>query len=134
MTTHTRKITAETREFSSNLDHFVKVSSQHISTIRNETEQYRTKELETLASISARINQQIEKVQEALKTIRAKEDASDEAVRTIHTTMQDTQEGLKAALGTWADTMREHCEETCKEAEASMTASCLTVRGFPGTV
>ncbi|EKM55573.1 uncharacterized protein PHACADRAFT_173717 [Phanerochaete carnosa HHB-10118-sp] len=127
VTTHTRKITTESREFSSKLDDFVKVSNQHITNIRTETEQYRAKELETLAGISARINQQIEKVQEALKIIRAKELASDEATNAIHTTMQETQEGIKTALGSWVDTMRQHCEETCKEVEASMTASCLTV-------
>lgn len=125
--THTRKITTETREFSSKLDDFVKVSNQHITNIHTETEQYRTKELETLAGISKRINEQIEKVQEALKIIRAKEQASDEAVNAIHETMQETQEGVNTALGSWVDTMRQHCEETCKEAEASMAASCLTV-------
>ena len=127
VTTHTRKITTEAREFSSKLDDFVKVSNQHITNIRTETEQYRAKELETLAGISKRINEQIEKVQEALKIIRAKEQTSDEAVQAIHMTMQETQEGVKTALGSWADTMRQHCEETCKEAETSMATSCQTV-------
>lgn len=124
---HTRKISSESREFSSKLDDFVKASNQHITNIRTETEQYRTKELETLASISSRINQQIEKVQEALKIIRAREETSDEAARTIHATMQETSEGVKSALSSWTETLRQHCDETCKEAEASATASCLNV-------
>lgn len=73
------------------------------------------------------MSQQLEKVQEALKAIHAKEEASDAAVKTIQSTVQETHEGVKAALGSWAETMRQHCEETCKEAEASASASCTNV-------
>ena len=74
------------------------------------------------------MNQQLEKVQETLKLIHAKEAASDDAVTAIQSTVEETHEGVKAALSTWADTMRQHCEETCKQAEASASASCLNVR------
>lgn len=103
-----------------------------MSNIRTETEQYRNKELDSLASISTRMNQQLEKVQEALKMIRAKEEASDQAVMKIQSTVQETHEGVNVALNTWAETMRQHCEETCKEAEASAAASCVNVSGMPG--
>lgn len=130
VTTHTRKIGSESREFASKLDDFIQVSNQHISNVRAETEQYRTKELETLATITSRMNEQIEKVQETLKLIHAKEAASDEAVSAIRSTVEETHEGVQSALSSWTDTMRQHCEETCKQAEASATASCLNVCSF----
>ena len=73
------------------------------------------------------MNQQLEKVQEALKAIHAKEEVSDAAVRTVQSTIQETHDGVKEALGSWAETMRQHCEETCKEAEAYAAASCTNV-------
>ncbi|PSR74150.1 hypothetical protein PHLCEN_2v10106 [Hermanssonia centrifuga] len=127
VSSHTRKISSESREFSSKLDDFVKASNQHIVNLRTEAERYRTKELETLAGISARINQQIEKVHEALKIIRAKEEASDQAAGTIKSTMEETQEGLKSAFGNWAESLRRHCEMTCKEAEAATSMNFTAV-------
>ncbi|KAI0703611.1 P-loop containing nucleoside triphosphate hydrolase protein [Cytidiella melzeri] len=127
VTMHTRKITSESREFSTKLDDFVKGSKQHVTNIRTEAEQYRAKELETLAGISAKITQQVEKVQEILKIIRAKEEASDEVVGNLQNTLTTTQDGIKVAFGSWAGDVRRHCEATCKEAEASAVASHSTV-------
>lgn len=127
---HTRKISSESREFSIKMDDFVKGAKQHMTNLRNEAEQYRAKELETLAGISAKINQQVEKVQEILKVIRAKEEASDETISDLETTLTGTQDGIRAAFDTWAVDVRQHCETTCKEAEASAAASYSTVSGY----
>ena len=127
VTAHTRKITTSSREFSTKMEDFVKGTKQHVTNIQTEAGQYHAKELENLTGISAKINQQIEKVQETLKLIHAKEAASDEAVSAIRSTVEETHEGVQSALSSWTDTMRQHCEETCKQAEASATASCLNV-------
>ena len=128
VSTHTRKISAEAREFSSKLDDFVKMSGQHIVNIRTEAETYRTKELESLTGFSDRITRQLEKLQEDLKVIRAKEDLSDEAVAAMKATVEETQEGLKSSFTGWAENLRQHCESTCKEAESSTAASCTMVK------
>lgn len=128
MSSNTRKISTEAREFSLKLDDFVKMSKQHILNIRTEAENYRTKELETLTGFSARINQQLEKLQEDLKTIHSKEEASDEAMGAIRRAVEETQEGMKSAFTSWSENLRLHCETTCKEAETSTAASCVTVR------
>ncbi|KAI0093923.1 P-loop containing nucleoside triphosphate hydrolase protein [Irpex rosettiformis] len=127
VTAHTRKITTESREFSTKVEDFVKGTRQHVTNIRAEAEQYHAKELETLAGVSAKINQQVEKVQEILKVIRSKEEASDEAMSNLETTLNGTQDGIKAAFDLWAVDVRRHCEVTCKEVEASAVASCSTV-------
>lgn len=64
---------------------------------------------------------------QSLKTIRAKEKSSDEAVEQMHTVVQGIQDDVKTAFGTWADTLRDQCEKTCKEAEVTAAASCLSV-------
>lgn len=131
VSSHTRKITTESREFSSKLDDFVKVSKQHVANIRTEADQYRTKELETLAGFSAKINQQVEKVQEILKAIRAKEEASDEVVGNLQSAVSETQEAVQVAFDAWAESVKEHCEVMCKEVETSATASYASVRIVP---
>jgi kinesin family member 11 len=128
VTTHTRKISLESREFSSKMDDFVKGSKQHLTNIRTEAEQHRAKELATLAGISAKITQQIEKVQEILKVIRAKEEASDTVIGNLQNTLTDTQDGIRAAFDSWALDVRRHCDSTCKDAETAAAASCSTVR------
>ncbi|KAJ3559108.1 hypothetical protein NM688_g534 [Phlebia brevispora] len=124
---HTRKISTEAREFTSKLDDFVKVSNQHVINIRTEGEQYRTKELEALAGFSARLDQQLEKLQESLKLVQAKDAVVDEAMESVKTTVEETQEGIKSSFGNWAETLQRHCENSCKEAEKSTAASCAMV-------
>ncbi|KAI0341609.1 kinesin-domain-containing protein [Trametopsis cervina] len=127
VTVHTRKISSESRDLSTKLDDFAKVSKQRVTKIRTEAEEYRAKELEALAGISAKINQQIEKVQEILKVIRAKEEASDDAVNNLQSRVAETQDGIKAAFDSWSGDVRRHCDTTCKEAEASAAASYSSV-------
>lgn len=113
------------------LDDFVKISKQHVSSVKSETDQYRARELESLAAVSKKINQQVDRFQEILKAIRSKEEASDEATENLQSTMSQTQEDIKAAFESWAEDIRGHCEITCAEAEAAAAASYLAV--WPST-
>lgn len=134
VTSNTRKITSESREFASKLDDFLKLSKQHVSNVRSEADQYRQKEIEALAGISAKINQQVDKFQEILKVIRAKEETSDEAVENLQFTVDQTQEDIKIAFESWADGVRGRCETTCQEAEAAASAGYSVVRAkIPST-
>ncbi len=130
VTTHTRKITTSSRDLSTTLSDFLKASSHHVSTIRTSAEAYRTKELETLAGVSAKINQQVEKVQEILKVIRGKEEVADEAVRGLEGALSASLEGIRGAFEGWAGEVRRQCEGTCKEAEVAAAVSYSTVRHF----
>lgn len=134
VTAHTRKITTSSREFSTKMEDFVKGTKQHVTNIQTEAGQYHAKELENLTGISAKINQQIEKVQEILKVIRTKEDASDEAVDNLETTLTSTQDAIKTSFDSWAGDIRRHYETTCKEAEASITTSYSTVSDLLGVL
>ncbi|TFK78275.1 hypothetical protein K466DRAFT_91212 [Polyporus arcularius HHB13444] len=112
---------------STKVDGFVKLATQHLHKVKTETEQFQSKELEALSIISSRIKEQLEKVQEALKLIHAKEDAAQETVATIRSTITEAQDSMKSGFAAYADELRKHCESICKEAESSGIASCAAV-------
>ncbi len=123
-----KTLSTETQVMSTKVDGFVKLATQHLHKVKTETEQFQSKELEALSIISSRIKEQLEKVQEALKLIHAKEDAAQETVATIRSTITEAQDSMKSGFAAYADELRKHCESICKEAESSGIASCAAVR------
>lgn len=109
------------------VDGFMKAASQHLSKVKAETEQFQTKELEALATVSSRLKEQLEKVQEALKLIHAKEETAKETVETIRVTITEAQTNMKTGFSAYSEELRKHCESICKEAESSSLASCAAV-------
>lgn len=120
-------LTTETQALSMKLDTFLKASSGHLRSLRAGSEEFQAKEREALAAISQRINEQLEKVREGLQIIHAREEASSSAVETIHSAVQETQESVTKGFTAWTEDLRQHCESTCQEAEASSIASCASV-------
>lgn len=118
---------------SSKVDTFMKVATQHLNKVKTETEQFQTKEIEALTTISNRIKEQLEKVQESLKLIHAKEDASQETIDTMKMTITEAQESMTSGFAAYAEELRQHCEFICQEAETSSLASCTAV-GATGLV
>ncbi|TCD71883.1 kinesin motor protein cin8 [Steccherinum ochraceum] len=123
VTTHVQTLNAETRTFSSKLDDFVKLSNQHISQLKSESEQYQTKEIEALNGFSARVTEQLEKMRDALKVIHAKDEATDVAANDIQTAVDETQEMVKTSFSKWANELRVFCETTSKKAETTSVAT-----------
>ncbi|KAI0374999.1 kinesin-domain-containing protein [Pilatotrama ljubarskyi] len=125
--THSKTLSSETQTMSTKVDNFVKLAAQHLIKVKAETEQFQSKELEALSAISSRLKEQLEKVQEALQLIHAKEDTAKETVDTIRNTISEAQDSMKTGFATYADELRKHCEAICQEAEASSLASCDAV-------
>ena len=94
-------LTIETQALSTKLDAFLKTSSGHVQRLRIGAEEFQTKEREALAAVTQRINEQLEKVREALQTIHAREEASSSAVGTIQSAVQETQESVKKGFAAW---------------------------------
>ncbi|THH33841.1 hypothetical protein EUX98_g250 [Antrodiella citrinella] len=124
---HVQTISAETRTFSSKLEDFVKLSTQHISQLKSESEQYQLKEIEALTGISARISEQLEKVRDGLKVIHAKDEAADAATSDIQTAVEETQEIVRTSFTNWAEQLRTYCETTYKATETTSIATVTTV-------
>ena len=125
--THSKVLSSETQTMSTKMDNFMKLATQHLSKIKGETEQFHTKELEALSAISNRLKEQLEKVQESLLLIHAKEESSKEAVDVVRATITGAQESMQVGFDAYAKELRKHCESVCKEAEASSLAGCEAV-------
>ncbi len=125
--THSKTLSNESETMSSKVDTFTKTATQHLNKVKTETEQFQTKEIEALAVISDHIKEQLEKVQESLKLIHAKEDASKETIDIMKTTITEAQEGMKSGFAAYAEELRQHCEFICQEAETSSLAGCTAV-------
>ncbi|KAI0797910.1 P-loop containing nucleoside triphosphate hydrolase protein [Abortiporus biennis] len=124
---HSRALAVETRNFSTKLEDFIKNSIGHVSQLKAETDQFRTKELEALAGVTNRLNEQAEKIREALKLIHAKDQATDEAAASIQSALEDSQETFKNSFSTWSTELIQHSETTYKTAEASSITNCAIV-------
>ncbi|KAH8106971.1 P-loop containing nucleoside triphosphate hydrolase protein, partial [Cristinia sonorae] len=127
VTRHLQALGTETQTFTTKLDDFVKLSNQHIAHLKTESEQYQAKEIDALNGISARINEQLEKVRDGLKVIHAKDEAADAAVHDIQTVVEETQEMVKSSFTNWAEQLRQFCDATYKETETTSIAAFTTV-------
>ncbi|KAH9842625.1 kinesin motor domain-containing protein [Rhodofomes roseus] len=127
VSSNSKILTMQAQALSTKLDAFMKTSTTHVQRLRSGSEEFQTKEREALAAISQRINEQLEKVREALQTIHAREEASGSAVETIQSAIQETQESVKKGFTAWTEDLRQQCEAMCQEAEASSMASCASV-------
>ncbi|KAI0636868.1 kinesin-domain-containing protein [Trametes polyzona] len=124
---HSKTLTSETQTMSSKLDGFMKVASQHLTKVKAETEQLQAKEMEALSTISNRLKEQLEKVQESLQVIHSKEETAKDTIDTIRNTISEAQEHMRIGFTTYAEELRKHCETICQEAQASSLASCTAV-------
>lgn len=121
VSTHSKDITADTKALSTKLDEFIKISDQSSTKLRDEAKKYETKELETLANQSERIKTQLQKVQDAMKTVQSNDASSGEAIATIQAAVTETQEIFKDGFLTWSETLRTTCEAICKELQVAGT-------------
>lgn len=119
VSTHSKSITAEAKALSTKLEDFIKTSSYTTAKLRAEAKQYQTKELETLASQSERIDAQLQKVQDAIQLIQSKDSVSNEAITVIQAAVKETKESFKNGYTAWSETLNQSCEVMCKELQTN---------------
>jgi kinesin family protein 11 len=115
--THGKTISSATHALSHKLEDFIKSSSRSTLKLCSEAKQFETKELDALAAHSERIDQQLQRVQEALGVIQAKDGADSEALGVVQSVLKETHETFKSGFGAWGESSRKSCEGMCKEAE-----------------
>lgn len=103
---HGKSISAEVQALSAKLDEFIKTADHSTQNLRAEAKIYHTKELEILTSHSERIDQELQRVQNSLRIINAKDDVSAEALGILHNAVKDSQEALKSSFTAWSDSLR----------------------------
>lgn len=85
--------------------------------MRTETKQFEAKELEVLAAHSERVDQQLQRIQEALTFIQAKDSVETEALGIAQNVLKETHETFRSGFGVWGETLRKTCNTVCKEVE-----------------
>ncbi|KAG1853753.1 P-loop containing nucleoside triphosphate hydrolase protein [Suillus subalutaceus] len=106
VSSHGRSISSEVQSLSTKLEDFMKTASHSTQTLRAEAKQFQTKEFEILTSHSERIDQQLQRIQDSLRIINAKDDVSAEAIATMQNAVKESQETMKSSFSAWSDSLR----------------------------
>ncbi|KAL4067644.1 P-loop containing nucleoside triphosphate hydrolase protein [Scleroderma citrinum] len=101
-----KSISAEVQTLATKLDEFIKTADHSTQSLRAEAKSYHTKELDILTSHSERIDQDLQRVQNSLRIINAKDDVSAEALGILHNAVKDSQETLKGSFAAWSESLR----------------------------
>ncbi|KAG1756753.1 P-loop containing nucleoside triphosphate hydrolase protein [Suillus paluster] len=115
VSSHGRSISSEVQSLSTKLEEFIKTAGHSTQTLRAEAKQFQTKELEILTSHSERIDQQLQRIQDSLRIINAKDDVSAEALAAMQNAVKESQETMKSSFSSWSDGLRTTSQTMCKE-------------------
>ncbi|KAG1753481.1 P-loop containing nucleoside triphosphate hydrolase protein [Suillus lakei] len=119
VSSHGRSISSEVQSLSTKLDDFMKTAGHSTHTLRTEAKQFQTKEFEILTNHSERIDQQLQRIQDSLRIINAKDDVSAEALTAMQNAVKESQETMKSSFSAWSDTLRTTSQMICKELYAA---------------
>ncbi|KAG1875275.1 P-loop containing nucleoside triphosphate hydrolase protein [Suillus tomentosus] len=134
---HGRSISSEVQSLSTKLEDFMKTSGHSTQMLRIEAKQFQTKEFEILTSHSERIDQQLQRIQDSLRIINTKDDASTEALTAMQNAVKESQETMKSSFSAWSDSLRTTSQTMYKElyaANQSNFASLENVLKAMGTL
>lgn len=126
--TQTKTVVTEMQTFSSELDKFVKSSTQTMTKLRAETEQCQAREVETLTTCSSRIDEQLRRIQEALTVVQAKDQLSAEALGSVQNAVKHAHDQTRAVFSIWADKLKTSHTSMCAEVEKASVSGYQTVR------
>ncbi|KAI6022678.1 kinesin motor domain-containing protein [Pisolithus marmoratus] len=125
--TFTSNIKVKCRSLSDKLEEFIKGLALSTQNLRAEAKTYHTRELETLTSHSERIDQQLQRIQDSLRIINAKDDASAEALGILRNVVKDSQETLKSSFAAWSDALRTSSQTLSTELYAANQSNFAAV-------
>ena len=98
-----KDLTSETQRFSAELDVFIKNTTQGLAKLRSDEDQYQAKELENLAGLRGRVNDQIQRVQDVMTLIQAKDEMSAEALGSAQTAVKEAHDSIRSVFSSWSD-------------------------------
>ncbi|KAG2138000.1 P-loop containing nucleoside triphosphate hydrolase protein, partial [Suillus clintonianus] len=127
VSSHGRSISSEVQSLSTKLDDFMKTAGHSTQTLRAEAKQFQTKEFDILTSHSERIDQQLQRIQDSLRTINTKDDASAEALTAMQNAVKESQETMKSSFSAWSDSLRTTSQTMCKELYAANQSNFASV-------
>lgn len=106
-------MTNELAALSVKLDEFIKTAGHSTENFRTEAKAYHAKEHEIMTAHSERIDQQLQRVQDSLRVINTKDDASAEAMGIMQSTVRDSQDTIRSSFAAWSDSLRRSSQALC---------------------
>lgn len=128
-----KAITSESQKFSAELDVFIKNTTQGLAKLRSDEEQYQAKELENLAGLTGRVNDQIQRVQDVMALIQSKDEVSAEALDSAQTAVKDAHDSIRATFSSWSERLEKSGSSFRIDLEKSSTSDFQAVRIIPTT-
>jgi kinesin family protein 11 len=74
-----------------------------LAKLRYDEGQHQTKELENLAGLRSRVNDQIQRVQDVMTLIQAKDEVSAEALGSAQTAVKEAHDSIRSVFSSWSD-------------------------------
>jgi kinesin family protein 11 len=93
----------------------MRTAGHSTETLRAEVKAYHNKEHENMTAHSERIDQQLQHIQDSLRVINAKDDASAEAISIIQSAVRESQDAVKSSFAAWSDGLRRSSQALCNE-------------------
>ncbi|KAF8559590.1 kinesin-domain-containing protein [Imleria badia] len=115
VSSHGKSITNEVAALSAKLDEFMKTAGHSTENLRSEAKVHYNKEHEIMTAHSERIDQQLKRIQDSLRVIDAKDDASAEAMGIIQSAVRESQDTIKGSFAAWSDSLRRSSQALCTE-------------------
>lgn len=126
-----KNLTSETQRFSAELDVFIKNTTQGLAKLRSDEGQYQTKELENLAGLRSRVNDQIQRVQDVMALIQAKDEVSTEALGSAQMAVKEAHDSIRSVFSSWSDRFEKSGLSFRGDLEKSSTDGFQAVRIIP---
>jgi kinesin family protein 11 len=123
-----KELTSETQRFSAELEVFTKNTTQGLAKLRHDEGQYQTKELENLAGLKSRVNDQIQRVQDVMALIQAKDEVSAEALGSAQTAVKEAHDSIRSVFSSWSDKFQKSGHSFRVDLERSSTDGFQAVR------
>lgn len=126
-----KSLTSETQRLSAELDVFIKNTTQGLAKLRSDEDQYQAKELENLAGLRGRVNDQIQRVQDVMALIQAKDEASAEALGCAQTAVKEAHDSIRSVFSSWSDKLEKSGLSLRVDLERFSTNGFQAVRIIP---
>ncbi|KAH8117562.1 kinesin-domain-containing protein [Phellopilus nigrolimitatus] len=110
---------AEAQSFLSSLVDFVKVAEQSVTKTQMLAESFQKSESASLTAHYQLLDEQMKRVQNALKTVQSKEDASEQNLTNIWTIVKEVQDRLANELSAWSASIQSDIQTMCVDIEES---------------
>jgi kinesin family protein 11 len=123
-----KSISTESQKLSTDLDTFLKAASSTLGKLRADTDAHRAAEGQALAAHAARAGEQLQRMQESLGAMAAKDDAAAEALAAAQAAIKDALDALRGGFAAWSEKFKLASSALYTEIEKASLTGYQTVR------